>query len=135
MCYSENIAKMKLPGMSPNAQAVFKSLPDKLSKFFLRYPPRQIQEYAQKPVSISDPTRNPFLATFNEITQKYRSPAYSLREQSDLFKLAEQYGIEKLLPSMNKKFGIQKKSEKRTMSGVRRPKGSKYDNNRPERYV
>ncbi|KAK7204734.1 mitochondrial ribosomal protein of the large subunit [Myxozyma melibiosi] len=124
---------MKLPSMSPAAKAVFERMPAQLSKFFLRYPPRTIQKYAEKPVPIDDPTRNPFLPAFNPATKKYREPVYSLRQQSVLYKLAEEYGVRKLLPFMTKKFGLHKQAQKKKMKRSKNPKGHKYDNTKEER--
>lgn len=50
---------------------------------------------------------NPFLPYRNPATGKWRGPAYSLRRQADLVKLAKAHGIEPLLPPGKKSTAYQ----------------------------
>ncbi|KAK9460617.1 mitochondrial 54S ribosomal protein mL59 [Lipomyces oligophaga] len=104
--------------------SVFDTLPRPLSNFFKRYPPRQIQKYSSKIVPVDDPTQNPFLPTFNPATNAYRDPVYSLRRQSDLYKMALKFDIQDMLPPIQKRFGEEKKRLKPIMRGVKYPKGT-----------
>ncbi|KKY25160.1 putative 60s ribosomal protein l25 [Phaeomoniella chlamydospora] len=45
---------------------------------------------------------NPFLPWKNPVTGRWRGPAYSLRRQAELVKIARTYGVEELLPPSRK---------------------------------
>ncbi|KAK9450136.1 mitochondrial 54S ribosomal protein mL59 [Limtongia smithiae] len=124
---------MASPKLSEQAAGVFGRLPSLLSKFYLRFPPVPIQQYAIKPTLMTDPLRNPFLPAINPTTKRYQEPIFSLRQQSVLFKLARQFGLQDTLPPLNKKFGIEKAESKKPMRGVLKPKMSKADRTRPQR--
>lgn len=111
----------------------FSTLPSKLQKFFTRYPPRPFKEYASRPVSTLDENANPFIANKHPITKRYHDPKFSMRRQSDLWKLAYRYGIQDALPPLGngKKLYQDKYDNKKMMRGVLRPKGHKYDKERP----
>jgi len=111
----------------------FNTLPDKLQRFFTRYPPRPFKEYASKSTSTTAEDANPFIANKHPITLRYHDPKYSLRRQSDLWKLAYRYGIQDALPPLanGKKFYQEKYDTKPLMKGVLRPKGHKHERERP----
>ncbi|KAK9466513.1 hypothetical protein V1512DRAFT_253649 [Lipomyces arxii] len=118
---------------SHQAMEVFKKLPPLLSRFFKQYPPRPVKEYASKPTLTNALDRNPFMVATHPITKKVHEPKISLRKQSDLYKLAVEYGLEKTLPPMTKKFGSVKHATKRKMRGVVRPKLKKHERTAEER--
>ncbi|RKF57961.1 54S ribosomal protein L25, mitochondrial [Golovinomyces cichoracearum] len=77
-----------------------KKLPPKLSRFFARYPPPSIVPPDRLKGSSQAKYRysNPFKATRDPITTKWHNPVFSLRRQADLVKLAQEHGVEELLP-------------------------------------
>ncbi|CAO2649089.1 Nn.00g100380.m01.CDS01 [Neocucurbitaria sp. VM-36] len=62
------------------------------------------------------PYPNPFLPTKNFATGRWHSPAYGLRKQADLVKLASQHGVVDLLPWTIKKPG--EKERRRIEKGL-----------------
>ncbi|KAK9360098.1 hypothetical protein V1504DRAFT_455969 [Lipomyces starkeyi] len=116
-----------------SALEIFKQLPPVLARFFKTYPPVPIKQYASKPTLTTAPDRNPFLIAYHPVTKKAHEPKISLRRQSDLYKLAKLFGLEKTLPPMTKKFGIQKMVSKKSMKGVVRPKLHKHERTAEER--
>ncbi|KAK9477732.1 hypothetical protein V1514DRAFT_343546 [Lipomyces japonicus] len=114
---------------------VFAKLPPVLSKFFQQYPPTPLVKYARKPISFKAGNMNPFLMSINKATKKYREPIFSLRKQSEIYKAALEFGLESLLPTMNKKFGLEKFRTKKPMKGVVRFKGSKDERTAEARRV
>ncbi|KAK0119183.1 hypothetical protein ONS96_012247 [Cadophora gregata f. sp. sojae] len=95
-------------------------LPPRLTRFFARYPPQAIVSSsalsqasspstpaAESTASSADliPTGqdgltvpSPFRSQKHPITGKWHDPVFSLRRQADLVKLAQQYGVEELMP-------------------------------------
>ncbi|GMG30094.1 unnamed protein product [Ambrosiozyma monospora] len=112
-----------------SSQQAFKKLPTKLQNFFTRYPPAPFKQYATKPTLTTAEDANPFLPNIHPVTNKLQEPIYSLRRQSDLFKLAYKFGIADLMPSLrnNKKFFQEKYDSKPVLRGVLRPKGHKWE--------
>lgn len=117
--------------MSTTAKQCFERLPLKLKNFFSKYPP-SIQ-YAKAPTSALSVEANPFLPNKHPVTGKYHNPKYSKRRMSDLYKLADRYGITEFLPPMNKQFFEDKYESKQFMKGVLQPKGHKYESTIAER--
>ncbi|QPG75355.1 hypothetical protein FOA43_002708 [Brettanomyces nanus] len=112
-----------------NAQQAFKKLPMKLQNFFTRYPPSPIRSYANKPTLTNAPDANPFLSNIHPVTKTFHDPIYSLRRQSELYKLAYKFGIVDLMPSLanGKKLFAEKYESKPVLRGVLRPKGHKWE--------
>ncbi len=116
------------------ARSAFDSLPLKLVNFFKKYPPASLRQYADKPVSTTDLNANPFMPNRHPVTQKTHDSIYSLRRQSDLYKLAYRYGIQDLLPPiLHKKFFEEKYETKVPMKGTRIFKGHKRERFRDAR--
>ncbi|CDK26141.1 unnamed protein product [Kuraishia capsulata CBS 1993] len=115
--------------MSLTPQQAFKKLPQTLQNFFTRYPPAPFKKYATEPTLTSAEDANPFLYNRHPVTQKVQDPIYSMRRQSDLFKLAYKFGVADLLPALNndKKFFQEKYDTKPTLRGVTSPKGHKWE--------
>lgn len=109
----------------------FDLLPRTLKTFFKKYPPNVA--YSGKPTSTTSPVANPFLPNKHPVTNNYHNPKYSLRRMSDLYKLAHQYGVHKLLPATNKLFFEEKYKQKKLMKGVLLPKGHKHELGRDEK--
>lgn len=65
----------------------------------------------------SRPSRNPFLPFKNPRTGNWQGPAYSLRRQADLFKLAKTHGVLSLMPLSPKHPEV--KEQKRIEHGLR----------------
>lgn len=110
-----------------NGGEVFDQLPLILRNFFQKYLPASHVKYSDKPGLTTDADANPFLPNKHPITNKYHTAKYSLRRQSVLFKTAKRYGIEDLLPGLNKQFYEDKYNSKKFMKGVLRPKGHKHE--------
>ncbi|KAF2142210.1 uncharacterized protein K452DRAFT_351129 [Aplosporella prunicola CBS 121167] len=111
-----------------------KTLPPRLMRFFQRYPPPSLvpptatatatanttTADAGTPTTIVSPEktyRNPFKPHFNTITGRWQSPAFGLRRQAELCKLASKHGVEELLPYSIKKSGEREK--RREEKGLR----------------
>ncbi|AOW04506.1 hypothetical protein B0I72DRAFT_152386 [Yarrowia lipolytica] len=90
------------PSYIPNAN--FAKLPQKLQDFFQRFPPQPFVNYSAKKGFKDAPNANPFLPNKSRVTNKTHKPLYSLRRQSDLYKLAHKHGVHELLPPMEKTF-------------------------------
>ncbi|CCH43457.1 54S ribosomal protein L25, mitochondrial [Wickerhamomyces ciferrii] len=118
-----------------NPASYFDTLPGKLKRFFERYPPRPFKEYASKSTLTNAPDANPFIANKHPVTQRYHTSKYSMRRQSDLWKLAYRFGIQDYLPPLQngKKFYQEKYDSRPIMKGVLRPKGHKYERTAAER--
>jgi large subunit ribosomal protein L25 len=117
------------------------SLPPRLTRFFARYPPQSILPAANQAAATStipnasntsstDPNApavdgiassseipNPFRATKHPVTGRWHDPAFSLRRQAELVKLARQHGVEELLPHSVK--GSVEKQKRREEHGLR----------------
>ncbi|KAK9471035.1 mitochondrial 54S ribosomal protein mL59 [Dipodascopsis tothii] len=117
------------------AKEVTAKLPPVLKSFFAKYPPSTLKAYASTQTLTTADDRNPFLPAIHPVTKVVHDPVYSLRRQSVIFKLAQDYGLETLLPSMDKKFGLEKKEGKLPMKGVVRPKGAAYERNYEDRML
>ncbi|TVY87870.1 54S ribosomal protein L25, mitochondrial [Lachnellula willkommii] len=91
------------------------SLPPRLTRFLARYPPPAILPQTSTPSSTTTtplessselqsntnndlPYPSPFRATKHAVTGKWHNPAFSLRRQAELVKLARNHGVEELLP-------------------------------------
>ncbi|TVY20898.1 Mitochondrial 54S ribosomal protein L25 [Lachnellula arida] len=92
------------------------SLPPRLTRFLARYPPPAILPQTSTPPSSTTttplessselqsntnndlPYPSPFRATKHAVTGKWHNPAFSLRRQAELVKLARNHGVEELLP-------------------------------------
>jgi large subunit ribosomal protein L25 len=117
-----------------------RSLPPRLLYFFQKWPtpatlgsqssaaPNTIQTPSSSPPSsdsdaVTDSSaplflnRSPFDAFKNPATGKWHAPFYSLRRQADLMKLAQQHGVEELMPFSIK--GSAEKARKREEHGLR----------------
>jgi large subunit ribosomal protein L25 len=115
--------------------AFFDRLPPTLQRFFERYPPIPFKQYATAPTLTTVEDANPFLPNKHPITQKYHDPKYSLRRQSDLWKLAYRFGVQDCLPQLqgDKKFYEERYDANPYLKGTLRPKGRKYERNMSER--
>lgn len=107
----------------------FAKLPQKLQNFFTKFPPAPIREYADKPTATNAADANPFLPNRHPVTGRTHEPLYSLRRQSDLFKIAYKFGISDLMPPLanGKKFFIEKQESSPILKGVLYPKGHKWE--------
>lgn len=107
----------------------FAKLPVKLQNFFTKFPPSPIKTYSEKPTLTNAPDANPFLANRHPITGRTHEPLYSLRRQSDLYKLAHKFGISDLMPKLanGKKFYLEKQQSSPILKGVLYPKGHKWE--------
>lgn len=99
----------------PNAS--FAKLPPKLVAFFQRFPPQPFVQYSAKKGYKDAANANPFLANKSRVTQKTHKPLYSLRRQSDLYKLAHKFGVHSLLPPMNKTFFEERHDQAKPLVG------------------
>lgn len=81
------------------------------------------------------PDANPFLANRHPVTGRTHEPLYSLRRQSDLYKLAYKFGISDMIPSLanGKKFFAEKQASSPLLKGVMYPKGHKWERTMSER--
>lgn len=113
----------------------FAKLPVKLQAFFTRYPPVQFKTYSTKPTSTDAEDANPFLPNRHPVTNKTHNPKYSMRRQSDLWKLAYRFGVEDQLPVLqnNKIFYQEKYDANQFMKRTLRPKLARYERNKEER--
>lgn len=142
------------------------SLPPRLLRFFARYPPQAIASSPANPPgsantvpnpSSSDPATpainegqastnaleipSPFRSQKHPVTGKWHDPAFSLRRQAELVKLARQYGVEDLLPYTVK--GTAERLRQRAENGLRvkgtgvgqRVKGKESERTMKARYV
>lgn len=112
-----------------NSVEAFAKLPTKLQSFFTRFPPAPLRSYADKSTSTTAEDANPFLPNRHPVTGKIHEPLYSMRRQSDLFKLAYKFGIQDLMPTLGngKKFFQEKQKESPVLKGVLYPKGHKWE--------
>lgn len=113
--------------MSLTAKEAFSKLPQKLHNFFIKHPPRPFIQYAEKPTTIDDPAKNPFLPNKNPESGRWHDAKYSLRRQADIYKLAYKFGIQDLLPPLPKKFYEDKYYNKNWMKGVLNHKKHKWE--------
>ncbi|GAV30094.1 hypothetical protein PMKS-003600 [Pichia membranifaciens] len=113
----------------------FAKLPEKLQNFFTKFPPTPIRKYADKPTACDAEDANPFLANRHPVTGRTHEPLYSLRRQSDLYKLAYKFGIADLMPPLanGKKFFAEKQAASPILKGVLYPKGHKWERTFAER--
>ena len=112
-----------------SSQKLVAALPRQLLSFFKRHPPASATSWAREVADGRSP-QNPFRASKNTYTLKYNEPRYSIRRQTDLFKLASIYKVEHLLPPR-----VPHKEEKlgKTMKGLTRWKGTKMERTRDAR--
>ncbi|KAG7663876.1 MRPL25 [[Candida] subhashii] len=118
--------------MSLTPKEAFAKLPQKLHKFFMKYPPRPFAQYADKPSTVDDPLKNPFMPNKTK-TGVWHTAKYSRRRSADLYKLAYKFGIHTLLPPTPRKFYEDKYENKNWMRGVLYNKKSKRERERPEK--
>ncbi|TID30689.1 hypothetical protein CANINC_000605 [Pichia inconspicua] len=113
----------------------FTKLPVKLQNFFTKFPPAPLKEYAAEPTLTTAPNANPFLPNRHPVTGRTHEPLYSMRRQSDLFKLAYKFGIVDLMPPLanGKKFFAEKQAASPILKGVLYPKGHKWERTFTER--
>lgn len=116
------------------------ALPQRLTRFFARYPPPALLQPGAAPLessstgtpsnpSASDGVEqitqglerlsvpSPFQGQKSPITGTWHNPAFSLRRQAELVKLARQHGVEELLPFTVK--GTQERIRRREENGLR----------------
>ncbi|KAK3953203.1 hypothetical protein QBC32DRAFT_210640 [Pseudoneurospora amorphoporcata] len=97
------------------------SLPPRLRTFLARYPPASILPAGADPEThktlYQEESPNPFMPTKHPITGKWHNPKYSLRRQAELVKLAQENGVEELLPFTRKL--NEEKLRKRVELGLR----------------
>lgn len=112
-----------------SAVEAFGRLPRKLQAFFTRYPPAPLRAYADKPTLTTASDANPFMANTHPVTGKVHEPLYSMRRQSDLYKLAYKFGVADLIPVLGggKKFFAEKQLASPQLKGVLYPKGHKWE--------
>ncbi|GMM28362.1 mitochondrial 54S ribosomal protein YmL25 [Martiniozyma asiatica (nom. inval.)] len=112
-----------------NSAEAFAKLPKKLQSFFTKFPPAPLRQYAEKPTLTNAADANPFLPNRHHITGKTHESLYSMRRQSDLYKLAYKYGIAELMPPLanGKKFYEDKQAASPILKGVLFPKGHKWE--------
>jgi large subunit ribosomal protein L25 len=112
-----------------------RSLHPRLLRFFARFPPQVLTgpatalntssadpnaspaENEKQNVTLAPHPRNPFQPRKSSISGHWLGPAYSLRRQADLHKLAVQHGIAELLPFTSK--SIDERLRKREELGLR----------------
>ncbi|ESW97297.1 hypothetical protein KL918_000904 [Ogataea parapolymorpha] len=118
-----------------SAVEAFEKLPLQLRNFFTRYPPSPFRQYASEQTLANAPDANPFIPNRHPVTGKVQEPVYSLRRQSDLYKLAYKFGVADLMPTLrnNKKFYAEKFETKPLLKGVLSPKGHKWERTYDER--
>ncbi|ODV93132.1 hypothetical protein PACTADRAFT_46668 [Pachysolen tannophilus NRRL Y-2460] len=115
--------------MSLSAQQAFKKLPKKLVDFFTQYPPIPFKQYATETTLTTADDANPFLPNKHPVTNAIHDPIYSMRRQSDLFKLAYKFGVADLLPKLNngKVFYEERYNNAKPLKGAVNPKGHKWE--------
>lgn len=121
------------------------SLPPRLRTFLARYPPASILPAGADPethkTAYQEESPNPFMPTKHPITGKWHNPKYSLRRQAELVKLAQEHGVEELLPFTRKL--NEEKLRKRVELGLRvkgtgvgeKVKGHKHERTLVAKYV
>ena len=84
---------------NPRHIQLAKALPERLTRFFARYPPAAIlPQTSTTSEAPSTAIPNPFKAQKHPVTGKWHDPVFSLRRQADLIKLAQRHGVEELMP-------------------------------------
>jgi len=126
--------------------ALAKTLPAPLQRFLARYPPASIlppvapgSEAARTGYQLDRP--DPFKFWKHPLTLKWQEPVYSLRRQAQLVKLAQEHGVEDLLPESQKSPAA--RLTKRVEHGLRvkgtgvgqRVKGHKEEKESLKKYV
>ncbi|CAN8099568.1 unnamed protein product [Discula destructiva] len=90
-------------GSASHYIALAQKLPDRLLRFFARYPPPQILgDGPHQPTGYQLATKNPFKPQKHEYTGRVHRPVYSNRRQADLVKLAQEHGVGALMPPSKK---------------------------------
>lgn len=116
--YPSTSTIMASAAINPEHLRLARSLPSQLLNFFKKYPPGAFQSASaiststqpQDPASPSIPEAtspadtkpNPFLPLKNPLTNRWQPPAYSLRRQAALVKLAQAHDVLSLLPWSSK---------------------------------
>lgn len=116
--------------MNTSSRQTVASLPRQLLSFFKKHPPATASSWLPTPATGERPPKNPFRPTKNTYTLRFEEPRYSIRRQSDLFNLAEQYNVQHLLPPR-----VPHKEAKvgAVMKGLRQWKGTKMERTRDAR--
>lgn len=120
-------------GADSKATAYFAQLPRPLRTFLQKYPPAPFASYSSTSTSTHAKDANPFLPNKHPVTNSWHDPVYSLRRQSDLYKMAYRFGITHLLPPMRKKFYEEKHETKAPVIGSLRFKLTKSERIAPQR--
>lgn len=81
-----------------SSRKLVSTLPRQLLSFFERHPPASASSWMPAAGTAKRPPKNPFRPTKNTYTLRYQEPRYSIRRQTDLYNLAQQYNVQHLLP-------------------------------------
>lgn len=84
-----------------------KTLPAPLQRFFARFPPAAILPEGHPPTRYQEARPDPFRFYRNPATGRWQDPVYSKRRQAELVKMAQEHGVEELLPATDKKADVQ----------------------------
>lgn len=116
--------------LQPSSRQIVSGLPRQLLSFFRKHPPASSSSWLPAAVPGTRPPKNPFRPSKNTYTLKYEEPRYSIRRQTNLFNLAEQYHLAHLLPPR-----VPHKESKvgAVMKGLRQWKGTKMERTRDAR--
>ena len=79
-----------------------KMLPSPLKRFLARYPPASIAPVGTAPTWHQENRPDPFNVYKHPVTGRAREPAYSMRRQALLVRMAREHGVEELLPETRK---------------------------------
>lgn len=119
--------------MSAQARQLVNALPRPLLNFFKKHPPASQTQWAPITGSTDKSPRNPFHPHKNTTTLKFNEPRYSVRRQTDLVKMAREYGLDHLLPPrVDHKENLHPKADT-PMKGLIRWKGTKMERTRDAR--
>lgn len=129
-----NTVESSTPSISAaDKNPFFAQLPKPLQAFFEKYPPAPYAEYSAVSTSTHAKDANPFLPNKHPVTNSWHDPVYSLRRQSDLYKMAYRFGVTHLLPPMKKKFYEEKHETKNVPIGSMKFKLTKSERAAPQR--
>ena len=111
--------------MSAEFIALARMLPERLTRFFAKYPPG----------TATGAFRNPFKPTVHAATGKWHNPVFSLRRQSELCKAARAFGVEELLPPTSKSSMAREAARARRAEKGMRVRGHRGERTLKGRYV
>lgn len=116
--------------IQPSSRQIVSGLPRQLISFFKKHPPASASSWLPATAPGTRPPKNPFRPSKNTYTLKFEEPRYSIRRQTNLFNLAEQFQIAHLLPPR-----VPHKEGKvgNVMKGLRQWKGTKMERTRDAR--